>query len=596
MNRRVSKNNRVLAVIAVMAAASFVVGGLVYAVSNSENQSIDVATGRVTAIRASTAALTSAIETEHLALDEYVLSGNSLARQPYLDSVAAEARHLAELRALALDDPRILTALDELEAVSLDWRVRVALPALAAVTIGDATAIGTFSKEAFSNHVVVDDAIRSVAIGAAAASDDIADRKSALEPVKLVGIALAFGFLAVAFGVALMVVRRFGRALERDAEQAGVLNRFTELTSFATDDREVAAANLAALGRLVKPDASVTHILNASLDRAIPEASSGEAIAEVLPLHALSRCAGIVRGTMYVTDDLSDALSVHCPVFPAGNGTLACIPLISGESVGAVHLYWHRPAAFPLDLRASVARITEHAALAIGNRRLLTALHGQANTDARTGLVNSRSFDASLEAALVARTGEEALSVLMLDVDQFKKFNDRHGHPAGDEALRAFAGVLRSCMREADVAARYGGEEFAVFLPGIGPAAAAAIAERIRARTESTIISLAPGLTDRITISIGIATAPGQASDRASLLRLADEALYRAKANGRNRVVGLGVGARRAAIRAAAPVAAPAVTPEATPVATPVTAQATVSSIADRGPRRRPVLRSAAKA
>lgn len=570
MFRRVSKNNRVLGVIAVMAAASFVVGGLVYVVTSSENHTIDVATDRVTAIHASAAALSSAIDSEHLALDEYVLSGDDLARQSYLDGVADETRHLAELRALALDDSRILAAVDALETVSLDWRRRVAVPALTAVAIADETAIGEFSRQAFTNHVVVDDAIRVVAASVEAASADIAEQKSDLEPVKLVGISTAFGFLAVAFGVALIVVRRFGRALERDAEQAGVLNRFTELTSFATDDREVAAANLVALGRLVKPDASVTHILNRSLDRAVPEASSGEAVAEILPLHALSRCAGVVRGTMYVTDDLSDALSVHCPVYAAATGTLACIPLISGESVGAVHLYWHRAAAFPLDLRASVARITEHASLAIGNRRLLIALHGQANTDARTGLVNSRAFDTSLETALVARVGQEPLSVLMLDVDNFKKFNDRHGHPAGDEALRAFAGVLRSCMRENDVAARYGGEEFAVFLPGIGPSAAAAIAERIRARTESTIISLAPGQSDRITISIGIATAPEQASDRVSLLRLADEALYRAKANGRNRVVGLGVDEASAA----------------TPVA--------VRSIAHRGPRRRSVPRSAA--
>jgi diguanylate cyclase (GGDEF)-like protein len=95
-------------------------------------------------------------------------------------------------------------------------------------------------------------------------------------------------------------------------------------------------------------------------------------------------------------------------------------------------------------------------------------------------------------------------------------------------------------MRDGDLAARYGGEEFAVILPGVDPAAAVTIAERIRARTESRIMSLAPGITDRITVSIGVAAAPTQALERVSLLRIADDALYQAKVDGRNRVAYLG--------------------------------------------------------
>jgi two-component system cell cycle response regulator len=95
-------------------------------------------------------------------------------------------------------------------------------------------------------------------------------------------------------------------------------------------------------------------------------------------------------------------------------------------------------------------------------------------------------------------------------------------------------------MRDGDLAARYGGEEFAVILPRVDPAAAVTIAERIRARTESTIMSLAPGITDRITVSIGVAEAPIQALEAISLLRIADVALYQAKEDGRNRVVYLG--------------------------------------------------------
>jgi len=244
------------------------------------------------------------------------------------------------------------------------------------------------------------------------------------------------------------------------------------------------------------------------------------------------------------------------------HGTLACVPLAHGETVGSVHLFWERPHAFGLEMRASVARIAEHAALAIANRRLLAALQGMAATDARTGLANIRAFDQMLEDALAARRTDETVAVLMLDLDHFKDFNDRHGHPSGDQALRTFADILRSCLRDGDIAARYGGEEFAVVLPGVDETTALAIAERIRSRTESTLISLAPGITDRLSVSIGIASAPHQAHDRIALLRLADEALYQAKEAGRNRVVsaaapdepdGLGPEAANTVARAARP-------------------------------------------
>jgi len=336
--------------------------------------------------------------------------------------------------------------------------------------------------------------------------------------------------------IGLLAVRRYGRTLEVEARQASVLNRFTEVTSFAVDDRAVTALNLEALDLLVQPDGAVTHVLNHSKNRAIPEASRGETVAEALPLNALARCAGVVRGALHVTDDLQAPLSVHCPVYPASEGTVACIPLNSGEWVGTVHLHWTQPHALPLAVRSSVVRVTEHAALAIGNRRLLATLQRQANTDARTGLANIRAFDEAVEEALATRTVDETVAVLMLDLDHFKDFNDRHGHPAGDEALRSFAEILRSQVRGDDLAARYGGEEFAILLPGTNAAGARAIAERIRTQTEQTIVAIAPGVTDHITVSIGIALAPAHAFERVTLVRLADEALYQAKGAGRNQV------------------------------------------------------------
>ena len=334
----------------------------------------------------------------------------------------------------------------------------------------------------------------------------------------------------------LWFVRRYGRELELDIRRSDVLNRFTEATTFAVDDQGVATATLAALALLARPDYAVAHVLNPSKDRAVPEATIGPIEGEVLPLKALSGCPGVIRGSTYVTADAAVALSPQCPAYRVDHGTLACVPIAHGETVGTIHLHWDAADAFPLGARAAVTRITDHAALAIGNRRLLALLEGQAGTDARTGLANSRTFDAALDKKLSTRLGDDQLAVLLLDLDHFKGFNDRHGHPAGDDALRAFAGILGSCMRGGDVAARYGGEEFAVLLPGVDTTTAVAIAERIRSRVETMAIPLGAGISERITVSIGVASAPEHATERAALLRIADAALYRAKAAGRNQV------------------------------------------------------------
>jgi diguanylate cyclase (GGDEF)-like protein len=539
MRPTISQNSRVLVLIASLAVASFAVGGLVYSVTKRGATALEAMATRMSRLDALEEDLSAASTDAEAALGDYVLSRSAVARTRFDAAVNTEAASAAQFRAVAFDFAEGQVALAAFEAASKEWRDRVAAPAIRAVPVGDVKAIELYTEQAANDRSAIDGAMERLDRVLARGHAAIELQRTANDGTTLIGVVVGFGFMLLAFAVAIVAVRRFGHALERDTRDASVLNRFTEVTSFADDDRQVAAANLIALGRLARPDASVTHVLNRSMDRADPEASTGDAIAEVLPMRELNRCAGIQRGTMYVTDDLADALSVHCPIYPASFGTLACIPLISGESVGAVHLYWRQPNGLPLERRSSIARITEHAALAIGNRRLLAALHGQANTDARTGLANSRSFDLALEAALNSRAGDEVLSVLMLDIDRFKDFNDRHGHPAGDEALRVFASTLRSCMRDGDIAARYGGEEFAVFLPGIDRTSALVIAERIRLRTEATIVSLAPGLTDRITISAGVATAPDQGSDRLSLLRLADQALYVAKSNGRNRVESL---------------------------------------------------------
>lgn len=166
-------------------------------------------------------------------------------------------------------------------------------------------------------------------------------------------------------------------------------------------------------------------------------------------------------------------------------------------------------------------------------------LEALAATDSLTGLANRRRLDQVLRQEWSrAQRNRKPLAVLMVDVDHFKAFNQRHGHAGGDHALREVAKAMEQCIRRpADLAARYGGEEFQVVLPETEQHGAAMLAERIRARVEA----LAPFADDAhsVTVSIGIGVyTPGTQQDLSRLLGAADEALYRAKANGRNQVEG----------------------------------------------------------
>ena len=157
--------------------------------------------------------------------------------------------------------------------------------------------------------------------------------------------------------------------------------------------------------------------------------------------------------------------------------------------------------------------------------------------DPLTGLANRRHFELMLagEVDRVARAGEPAL-VLMIDIDHFKKVNDAHGHPAGDEVLKHVAHTLQDCIRPMDTVARFGGEEFAMILPNCPPSFAQAVAERIRIRVQSMTIPISPSDTVRVTVSLGGAFAPQWVRSSALLwVERADQQLYRAKSEGRNR-------------------------------------------------------------
>ncbi len=172
-------------------------------------------------------------------------------------------------------------------------------------------------------------------------------------------------------------------------------------------------------------------------------------------------------------------------------------------------------------------------------KQLRRELAQLASTDALTGLANRRHFEENLRAELdrIDRYGGSC-AVAMVDVDHFKTYNDRLGHPAGDAALRQLAALLRDGLRASDLAARVGGEEFALIMVWTDAAGALSVVERLgRAVEHHEFVAPDGGVGGRLTISAGVAIAPEDATDFEGLFALADDALYRAKNAGRNRIV-----------------------------------------------------------
>jgi diguanylate cyclase (GGDEF)-like protein len=180
-----------------------------------------------------------------------------------------------------------------------------------------------------------------------------------------------------------------------------------------------------------------------------------------------------------------------------------------------------------------LATVADQLAVAVNQAHMYAQMQQQALTDALTGWHNRRSFELQLERDLhLATRMRQPLSLIMMDLDNFKQINDNAGHETGDAALRMLAETLRAELRAVDTAARYGGDEFAIILPQANGEGAFIVAERLRRKIEQLEV---PGFGP-MTASLGLATFPIHASSRDALVVAADRALYEAKSAGRNRI------------------------------------------------------------
>jgi diguanylate cyclase (GGDEF)-like protein len=166
-----------------------------------------------------------------------------------------------------------------------------------------------------------------------------------------------------------------------------------------------------------------------------------------------------------------------------------------------------------------------------------TTLEIKANYDGMTGLVNHRHFQELLTKVLATASPSKPVSLLIIDIDYFKQYNDSFGHQNGDLLLQELAVIFPACIRSNDIAARYGGEEFVVILPDADHVKAFTIAERIRSTVENYPFTRRRQIPQgKVSLSIGVAIYPQDATDKNALIAAADKALYRAKHRGRNRV------------------------------------------------------------
>jgi diguanylate cyclase (GGDEF)-like protein len=238
--------------------------------------------------------------------------------------------------------------------------------------------------------------------------------------------------------------------------------------------------------------------------------------------------ATAARGCRIVSPDGSVVTSGD----PDADGERLILPLTAaGVNFGTLDLV---SGSFDQEQRLNAASLASHAVVALENARLHGLVERQALVDGLTGLANRRASADALQAewARAGRLGTP-LSVVLADLDGFKDVNDAHGHAVGDEVLRAFADVLRETLRDSDVAGRWGGEEFLLLLPGADEEGAVQLAERIRVALSERSIPSAPAL--RVTASFGVAEQRSQA-DTGQLVAAADEALYRAKRAGKDRI------------------------------------------------------------
>ena len=336
------------------------------------------------------------------------------------------------------------------------------------------------------------------------------------------------------------------RRVEHYADQIGQLTSIGQLLQSCLSPDEVFGVLRDSMPRLFPGDSGSVTILKASGNLMETMAVWGDR-PPALRIFGPDDCWAFRRGRPHLVTDLNSPL--RCGHFTAEDGpTTFCVPMVAqGDNVGVLQFIFAAPHADEAaddsgavhSTRPRLASaLAEHAALALANIRLREALRSQSIVDPLTGLFNRRYLETLLERECRRATrGRRPLTVLMLDVDHFKKFNDTWGHDGGDAVLRELASLMRAHFRGDDVACRYGGEEFVVLLADASLESAFVRAEDLRQQVHRLVAQHRMQPLGSITVSIGLAALPDHGINPEDLVSAADRALYQAKSAGRDRTV-----------------------------------------------------------
>lgn len=366
------------------------------------------------------------------------------------------------------------------------------------------------------------------------------------DPVAVLGLT---AFAAVVG--ALLAELRVGRALDerrasRQAGQTRMLQGMSRSVSseaivetFIDELRHAADADHIVVARL-RPVERVVETTLVSSRAMLPPARS------ILPAGVLEpssverprsrRRLGQVTAQTDAAQAVAESLAARLGQTYALLHTLAAPLVADGQVVGALILSRRQERDWSISDRRLIAFSAEELSAALARAFAFEEAEVRASIDALTGLPNRRYLEELLATVGPRRRSGDRLGALMIDLDHFKRLNDKYGHATGDRVLRAVGERISAAVRADDTPTRYGGEEFAVVLRRADPGQAVEVAERIR--EQISLMSTADlGVHERVTVSIGVAVADSHITDPTSLLGDADDALYRAKREGRNRVV-----------------------------------------------------------
>jgi diguanylate cyclase (GGDEF)-like protein len=327
-------------------------------------------------------------------------------------------------------------------------------------------------------------------------------------------------------------------SLYEEAESSKVqieeLFAMTDMLQAAENHEDAGAVLLATAKRLLPGFSGALYVFNNSRER-LDLAKAWNASEAFRPGESLppSQCWALKRGKPHINDPASGTL---CCMHDIGTASTVEVPMMArGQVHGLLILAIESEDAFQklLAVRRVGRALADSMSLALSNVSLREKLRTQSLRDPLTGLYNRRYMEDALARyiSLAERSGS-ATSVVMIDLDNFKRLNDEHGHPKGDAVLRDVSAQLTAALRPSDVIARYGGEELIVILPNCGLEDAALKAEMLRMRIES--LSDAHGMA--VTASFGVASVPETSTGTADVIPLADAALYAAKKAGKNMI------------------------------------------------------------